>query len=413
MRLGIPLVLICVCCVGAVILLAPRMDFACIAQRVSHANDDYYSGWSCLHYAAIRGDVETIDEILQSGAPGDQRNSLGRTPLMEAARDGELAAVNRLILRGADVNATDEAGFTALHLAAQAQNAAVVRRLLRANAAVNALNQWHQTPLWLVSWQPEVDTTQIAHSLVSNGANVNLADENGNTPLHMAARAGRYRMVAYLLEAGARVTATNEQGRTPLYLAVIGNNLRSARLLLRHGANPNTRAGDTTALELALNKGYRDMADLLAAHGALGYQRYAAGARTERGRTRLEAGRLNAAVAAFDAALAVAPNNATAHYYRGLAFMRMGQLERALADFRKTLAIAPHHAGALEHAGLAYAQRGQYKRAVQQYKQLIAVRPDYGRGYHLLAKALYQLGRKAAAQSTARKACQLGYKAAC
>lgn len=411
-RLGILLLILCVCGIGA-LLLAPRMDLPCIAQQVVHADDDYYAGWTCLHYAAIRGDVDTIEQMLEAGMPIDQTDQLGRTALMEAASAGALTAVDELIVHGANVNAADRAGFTALQLAAQSQHAAVVRRLLRADAQVNTTNRWQQTALWLVSWQTRQSNTQVAHSLVAAGAEVNLADEHGNTPMHMAARAGRNRMVAYLLQAGAQVDPRNQRGQTPLYLAVIGNHLRSARLLLRHGADPNISADKRSALEMALQNGYRDIADLLAAYGARGYRRFASRARIERGRQRLQAGQAKAAITAFNAALAVAPNNASAHYYRALAYLQTGQPRQAIQDLQRALTLAPEHVEALEQAGLVYTQLEQYQRAAETLQKLIALQPEYGRAYHLLAVAQRQLEQPSKAQANSTKACELGYQSAC
>lgn len=412
MRLQLLVLLLCACGITAV-LMAPRTGFVCLAQQMIHAGDAEYADWRCLHYAAVRGDLEAIVQLLDYGTPVDQRNDAGRTALAEAARDGELAAVRRLINRGANVDAADQAGFTPLHLAAQAQNPAVVRHLLGARASVNARNKWQQTPLWLASWQTRRGNSEVTHSLVANGADVNLADEKGYTPLHMAARAGRDAIVAYLLDEGARVDPRNQQSRTPLYLAAIGDNLHSARLLLRNGADPNARAGDWTPLRVALNDGHRDLADLLAAYGARGYERYAARARVEAGRRLLEDQRLDDAVAAFDEAIAMAPDNEQAYYYRGLAHMRQNASDRALDDFQEALARAPDHAGALERAGMVYAQRGQYEQAIAKLQQLVNQRPDYGRGYHLLAENLRSLGKVERAESGAAKACRLGYQAAC
>lgn len=260
------------CLLGASVFWSlTQTNTVCLAQSLLHGNDDDYAGWTCLHYAAARGDDKAIDRLLTRDTPVDPRNSLGRTPLMVAAKNGALGSVDQLLGHGANVNAHDQAGFTALHLAAQELHAAVVRRFLRADARVNAQNKWQQTPLWLVAKQTEGNNTVIAHSLISNGAKVNTADAQGNTPLHMAARAGRYRMVKYLLTVGASVDPSNRQEQTPLYLAVIGNSLRSARILLRHGADPDVTSQGRSALEMASNHVNRNMANLLAAYGADGH----------------------------------------------------------------------------------------------------------------------------------------------
>lgn len=249
--------------VGASIAL-PQIDAICLAQRALHLGDEERRRWSCLHYAAARGDTDAIERILAEGADVDMRNAAGRTPLAEAAKRGRLAAVRALLRHGAEVDVYDtQSGFTPLHLAAEGNHAAVVRRLLAAGANVDARNQWDQTPLWQTAWQAWHGNTEVAHILVARGARIDVADDKGHTPLHMAARSGHTPMAAFLLDSGADIEHRSNKGRTPLYQAVIGGHADTVRLLLKRGADPNVSVDGVSALELAKREDRDEIVELL------------------------------------------------------------------------------------------------------------------------------------------------------
>lgn len=70
---------------------------------------------------------------------------------------------------------------------------------------------------------------------------MNIADKNGNTPLHLAVQHGCVEMVSALIDAGARVNARNLRQETPLMAAANMNCVDLARLLLVSGADAKAR----------------------------------------------------------------------------------------------------------------------------------------------------------------------------
>ena len=74
--------------------------------------------------------------------------------------------------------------------------------------------------------------------LASNGANPNIADKNGVTPLMSASRIGFFEGVEALVKAGAQVDTPSDTGETPLISAVLRGDTQMMRILLRAGANP-------------------------------------------------------------------------------------------------------------------------------------------------------------------------------
>ena len=95
---------------------------------------------------------------------------------------------------------------------------------------MNARDKRGSTPLHLAA--SHVD---VARLLVERGAEVNVGDESGYTPLHAAAASGSAEVARLLLERGADVSARDGRGFTPLHWASALCNVRVARLLLERG----------------------------------------------------------------------------------------------------------------------------------------------------------------------------------
>ncbi|MEM6631704.1 MAG: ankyrin repeat domain-containing protein [Bacteroidota bacterium] len=115
------------------------------------------------------------------------------------------------------LNAQDPFGFTALHNVMTEEHFSIVRYLIEQGAKVNIQNDEGIAPLHLACY-PE-----HAGLLVEAGADINLTDQKGNTPLHILAAEGeeRYEVIEFLLDKGADQTLKNKEGYTPLDIAKI------------------------------------------------------------------------------------------------------------------------------------------------------------------------------------------------
>lgn len=93
--------------------------------------------------------------------------------------------------------------------------------------------------------------------LLQQGADLNVAQNNGNTALHLAAGHGNTEMMEVLVEYGAEVDARNNKGHTPLHRAVASCKFDAVQfLVLEGGADVTTVTKDgMTTMALVRNVG--------------------------------------------------------------------------------------------------------------------------------------------------------------
>lgn len=193
-----------------------------------------------LIQAAEAGDIVTVTQLLQAGADINGQDDRGRTAAMAATHANQVEIVRALIEAGADINIRDNRsdnpflyasaeglfeivkltidakadtkltnrfGGTALIPAAERGHVEIVRELLtRTDVDVNHINNLGWTALLeaIILSDGGERHQQIVQLLVDHGADVNLADGNGVTPLAHARQRGFEKIVEILLKAGAR-----------------------------------------------------------------------------------------------------------------------------------------------------------------------------------------------------------------
>ncbi|MDX1521532.1 MAG: tetratricopeptide repeat protein, partial [Anaerolineae bacterium] len=93
------------------------------------------------------------------------------------------------------------------------------------------------------------------------------------------------------------------------------------------------------------------------------------------------------AIAAYDRAIALAPERALYFYNRGTAYLKANDFERAIADYDQALALDPANDYAVYNRGNAYLRLGQLEQAIADYRQAIALSPDYAKAHNNLCWA--------------------------
>ena len=258
-------------------------------------------------------DTEALQQMLDAGLDVNFTDSSLDTAIHEAARFGAAKCLTVLLNAGADITLRNENKETALHKAAKcwrifrhlnSQSATCVDLLLKAGADPSAkAESWIGTPLDVAvdeknhpetcllrqavapEKQPiiqavwDADTEALKSILtqqpgklgrmLGKKSEVNVADEFGYTPLHIATLPGRRACLPLLLEAGAKPNAITREGITPLMMSTLMADAESMQLLIKAGAS--TEIADdylNTPLIKAVDYGYLDCAKTLLKAGA-------------------------------------------------------------------------------------------------------------------------------------------------
>ncbi len=214
--------------------------FALVSHAQVAPSPSERAGYTGILAAAAKGDATQIKALIARGAQPDVRDEHRRTPLHVAAYGKHHDAMRALVSAGANPNALERDRYdiatiaavandvptlrlalelgcsaknvtsryagTALIAAAHLGHAEVVRTLIKAGAPLDHVNNLGWTALIesIVLGDGGARHTETLNALVAAGANVNLADRNGQTPLALARRRGYAEMVKILERAGAR-----------------------------------------------------------------------------------------------------------------------------------------------------------------------------------------------------------------
>jgi ankyrin repeat protein len=135
--------------------------------------------------AIYQHDERAIRNLIQQGADFGYRERDGGTVLMCAVREKDLGMVALAIDAGASVADSDAIGWTALHFAAQEGVVKIAEEIIRRGAKVDAMDNEGRTPLFVAMLNSKGSGSMI-RSLVMNGADPNLSNLKGVSPLKLA-----------------------------------------------------------------------------------------------------------------------------------------------------------------------------------------------------------------------------------
>lgn len=214
------------------VALAVSVPLACAAGEARGRD-------AALIEAAGAGDLASVRRLLAEGADVSARDARGRTALIAAAYADRLEVARALIAAGADVNAQDDTRQSA-YLIPTADGSLEMLRLTLANGAdVHALDSYRgtgliraadrghveivrellRTPIRVdhvnrLGWTALLEAvmlgdggerhTEVVRLLLAAGADPNLADGNGVSPLAHASRRGFAEMETLLRAAGGK-----------------------------------------------------------------------------------------------------------------------------------------------------------------------------------------------------------------
>ena len=207
------------------------------------------------------------------------------TPLFLASKLGKSNIVRILLRNGAKVNTVDELGRTALQSACEENYENVVDVLLAHEADPNAggPNELRTSRNTCLGGAIKSRNATVVQKLLESGADVNLYNELNQKfdwPIQRVSSDGSYfhhalsqsspKIVEILCKHGCDVNVRDDNDETPLFLAVRQADIESSKILLKHGANPNavTEQGNTLNIAAATVPINKDMIELLVENGA-------------------------------------------------------------------------------------------------------------------------------------------------
>ena len=85
----------------------------------------------------------------------------------------------------------------------------------------------------------EMGYVPVVRALVTKGADMNKAENDGRTPLYIASQKGHVEVVRALLDRGADINQAENEGGTPLFMASQNGHVEVVRVLLDRGADIN------------------------------------------------------------------------------------------------------------------------------------------------------------------------------
>jgi ankyrin repeat protein len=199
------------------------------------------SGGTALHLS-LDCSFEVIELLLRRGADVNAWDATGRRPLVAAVEMGNVDAVDALLNNGAQLECSNDnfLPFDAnpLRLAVSDNKKVMAERLLQAYSKTGSPIDDRVLFLAVSSSYEE-----IVHHLLKYGANVDIQDSSGSTPLFNAIRQGNRNIATQLLEAGARTDLgpSDARGtRSPFCAAVEDKSTSFVQLLLEYKGRPST-----------------------------------------------------------------------------------------------------------------------------------------------------------------------------
>lgn len=206
---------------------------------------------------------DNIKLILKLDIDVNAKDDNGRTPLMMAVEQRKPDLVKLLLDAGADTDLQDKWGSTALMLAVTPYERGrsddflgCIKHLLDYKANINMLDSEGDSALLRAM---ENYNTLCFNYFVERGADLDLPNRNGSTPLHLASLLNEIVYCEKLLSSGANIDVQNNLGMTALHFSVIRNiNLDVLRFLIDRGADSSIKDNDGETFFDIVNKRHAD-----------------------------------------------------------------------------------------------------------------------------------------------------------
>lgn len=187
---------------------------------------------TALHIAVNKGHFNVVKTLLELSCHPSLQDSEGDTPLHDAISKEHDNMLSLLLDFGADITLTNNNGFNALHHAALKGNPSAMKILLTKTNRLWIVEEKKEdgyTALHLAALNNHVE---IAELLVKMGkANMDCQNVNLQTALHLAVERQHVQIVKLLVREGANLNIPDKDGDTPLHEALRHHTLSQLRQL--------------------------------------------------------------------------------------------------------------------------------------------------------------------------------------
>lgn len=257
--------------------LALSMGMHSVAQLLidegANINSTNSEGLTLMHEAIIAGEEKSALFLLNYGSDTNVKTPDGQSPLQLAVKHKLCSVVRELCAKGAEVDTVDEDGTPLLWTALESLDEDIASILVEYQCDSNC---WGPGPggCWQTLLHRALDENNedIACFLIRSGCDVNSprrpsptgeGDEeahDGQTPLHLACSWGLERVTEALIEHGADINVQDAEGKTPIQVAISNQNFNIINLLLSNAhvdLNTRDKFGCTafaTAMSIKNNK---------------------------------------------------------------------------------------------------------------------------------------------------------------
>jgi ankyrin repeat protein len=148
-----------------------------------HAQDK--EGICAIVAAAYKNHLEIVDLLIAAGADVNMKDNSLQSAYLISTSYGYTELLKKTLKAGADVHATDSYNGTGLIRAADRGYVEIIRELLKTDVRVNHINKIGWTALLeaIILGDGGEQHTEVVRLLIDAGADVNLPDKDGTTPL--------------------------------------------------------------------------------------------------------------------------------------------------------------------------------------------------------------------------------------
>lgn len=247
-----------------------------------------------LHKACMFDHVDVVDYLIQNGASLDTLDKEKRTPLLLAASRNCIRTVCFLLRENNVTNQKDAKLRNILHLILNQENAClreqlslvhpssrpssgvvvsmpksfdqVVLEILKNPVCSQMLNEQDVDGCTVMHYACQLCLQSVIQTLITHGARLNTPNHEKQSPLHFAAKYGRYNSCLELLSSNDCKKFINEKdvhGLTALHLAASNGHAKVVKLLMHKGALIYKSYDGDTPFHLAALNGHNDCMDII------------------------------------------------------------------------------------------------------------------------------------------------------